>query len=260
MSELIHSSEAMALLSLAAKYSSFTHPPKSTAVGDDPLGTESYISRHVIGEHLTALVDKPFVYSVVACFGELGPDSKGRCVALIPEHQPHRIILTFAGVRPRGEGEEDCGPANDRRAAAMSHARCGVQWLPQKPFMEVHTGMLDYHSTIYDGPAGLGAWISSYALELECSRRHAQVPAAPGPAVELLLIGQSMGGALAEMTALRIALTHKELAPRSAPTAPTRLHRAPLCFLPTVLTTTPGTGPLLPDACACQLAWLTPHA
>ena len=212
MIKMLSSSEAIALLHLAAKHASGNAEPK-IAAADAVLGTESIEVGAPFGEKIVQLATLPFEYDVIARFG---PKVQGRCVALRPKHLKNRIILAFGGVRSAMSDDskemQSCA-RNDCAAASSAHGK------PMEGFpipnssgadMKVHAGIFEYHNTLWTQEATT----ASDGVELRRWIGKLSVKAQMQPDFELLLVGQSMGGALAEMTALRIALTHPNLEAR----------------------------------------------
>lgn len=146
---------------------------------------------------LVTLTDK-FEYHVLGVYGE----AKGRAVCFQPKtpRGMHQVYIAFRGLRNRGmTPEEDVEPAFDRAAFRDANPR-HAHWLPD-PSMRVHGGILDHHATTWT--AGLCALFTSLVARI---KRGFVVE-------EVLLIGLSMGGALAELTAFHAAHTHPELIP-----------------------------------------------
>ena len=147
---------------------------------------------------LVTLTNK-FEYIVLAVHG----DEKGRAIAVQPKvrGQEGRIYLAFRGMRNRGTTEEeDVGARADRRAfkdSSPAHA----PWMPDAS-MRVHRGILDHHASL---------WISGIATFLGALSSRVQRGL---PLDEVLFIGLSMGGALAELTAFRAAQQFPLLIPK----------------------------------------------
>ena len=147
---------------------------------------------------LITLTNK-FEYHVLAVYG----DQKGRAIVLQPrlgKGPPGRLYIAFRGMRNRGTTpEEDIGAQHDRRAfsdATPSHSH----WLPERD-MRVHNGIQDHHASLWMD--GLKTFLSN--LQARVLRKQ--------PLDEVLFVGLSMGGALAELTAYRCACEFPELRP-----------------------------------------------
>jgi hypothetical protein len=103
-----------------------------------------------------------------------------------------------AGMRNKGiNPEEDLGPSWDRRNFGMGNEAYD-DFMPSAD-MRVHAGVLDHHHSLWGG--GLRAHMA--ALD-ERAAKYA-------PVQEILFIGLSMGGALAELTAFHVACAFPRL-------------------------------------------------
>ena len=128
-----------------------------------------------------------FQYYVLGVYG----DAKGRAVAFQPklgigkQNAGLRMLyVAFRGLRNRGAtADEDEFPALDRDAFRNA-TPTRAHWLPD-PAMRVHGGILDHHASVW--AAGVNKLFTALVARI---RRGF-------PIDEVLLIGLSMGGALA---------------------------------------------------------------
>lgn len=157
---------------------------------------------------LVTLTEK-FQYYVLGVYG----DEKGRAVALQPKAKngQHKIYIAFRGLRNRGVSpQEDAHPKLDR-AAFRNTTPTHAHWLPDK-VMRVHGGVLDHHASVWT--AGLGQLFKSLADRLKRGF----------PVKEVLLIGLSMGGALAGARALPTPPAPRPHPPRRHADGACRMH------------------------------------
>jgi len=166
---LIHSGESVACLSLTA---STAADATAAHVGKQI----SYTPRSFVGERLVPLT-QPFEYHIEAVFG--GPH--GGAVALRPAHDPRALFVAFRGVRTAlGAGRRaDCKALLETQL--LERGAPGAEWLPAG---KAHAGVLRYHRSLWD--------LSALPTFLEKARCE-----------QLLFLGISLGGAIAQMTALR---------------------------------------------------------
>ena len=143
---------------------------------------------------LVQLTDK-FVYKVQGVYGDL----KGRAIVVMPEAYPRTYYVAFRGMRNKSHiPEEDIGPQHDRDNFSLAEP-AHAEWLPDGE-MRVHEGVLDHHRSLWN-LAGLRGFMVSLAMRARQGF----------PPAELLFVGLSMGGALAELTAYRVGTEFPEL-------------------------------------------------
>lgn len=163
------------------------------------------------------LLGPSFKYEVLRVFGV-----NGRAIAFRPCHAPQTLVLAFRGTRvdmaaaatrsrevsPAGRAASS--PPSEDVKALLNSSMVSAAWLPD-PAMRVHAGVLGHHQDLWDGGhsqrgssdlAALGDWIAS--------------DVAPNPPANILFVGLSLGAALAQMSALRLAAQYPALAARSA--------------------------------------------
>lgn len=224
----IQSGEAVALLSLSG----------NTAVAAIPCQVNKDVSYTVHGlcpasggeqAALEPLTD-PFEYTLLDVWG----CAKGRVIALRPKAKPGSVYLAFRGVRVAGgDGESDANAKSDRDNLTRSEP-VATPWLPC-PQMRVHAGVLEHHESIWKTRFGMKMKGIASALKGSTKAKasatsdqephvcplHQQLAQLQlqlhrwerEPIDELLFIGLSLGGALAELTAFRIALQLPEMRP-----------------------------------------------
>ncbi|KAL1503335.1 hypothetical protein AB1Y20_011387 [Prymnesium parvum] len=211
----IKSGEAAALLSLSG----------NTAVGVSSKDVGSDVSYTVRGEttlpgedepHLEAL-SPAFEYTLIGVWG----GAKGKVIALRPKATPRSVYLAFRGVRPAGVTEHEREAAAVDRENFLRATPVIATWLPDAQ-MRVHGGVLEHHNSLWDTDfhikmRALAASSSrlkkamahaSEAVESQLAQMASISPHGrweKQPIDELVLCGLSLGGALAELTALRIA-------------------------------------------------------
>ncbi|KAL1503324.1 hypothetical protein AB1Y20_011376 [Prymnesium parvum] len=211
----IKSGEAAALLSLSG----------NTAVGVSSKDVGSDVSYTVRGEttlpgedepHLEAL-SPAFEYTLIGVWG----GAKGKVIALRPKATPRSVYLAFRGVRPAGVTEHEREAAAVDRESFLRATPVIATWLPDAQ-MRVHGGVLEHHNSLWDTDfhikmRALAASSSrlkkamahaSEAVESQLAQMASTSPQGrweKQPIDELVLCGLSLGGALAELTALRIA-------------------------------------------------------
>lgn len=164
------------------------------------------------------LLGPSFQYEVIQVFGV-----DGRAVALRPSHAPQTLVLAFRGTRvdhsaaaASPANKASSAPARGRAApqsedvkALLNTSMVDAKWLPDA-LMRVHAGVLGHHNDLWDtsarpcatSPGGLGQFIAQTVL--------------PHPPTNILFVGLSLGAALAQISALRLAAEHPHLAARSA--------------------------------------------
>jgi len=195
LTHLLNSGEAVACLSLSGNHAVSVKP-------DQLESTISYTVRHKEGENMVALTPT-FNFSVIGIFGS----EKGRALCVRPHYRPSSVYMAFRGVRldirktdPVADAQ---GPALDR-ANFKATEPAAASWLGEG--YVVHSGVLDHLESIWN--SGLRDYFAelSRCTELRIPFRGAYVH-------KLLLVGLSFGGALAELTALRAAVTFPPLSP-----------------------------------------------
>ena len=208
VNRLVHSGEAVAMHSLSANSAADT-----TAV---PGASISYTVRDVDDGTIVALT-APFEYDVVA---EFGADHAGRAIAVRPRHAPHATYICFRGVR---RVASDRAHEADRRAMVaneMEHRpwiddlSSGRQFRPAD--LQARAGVLGHHEAIYDGhavDAPPSAALSAASLHAWLAQLDG-FDASAASRGEIIFVGFSLGGALAQMTALRAAHELPKIAPR----------------------------------------------
>ena len=208
--ERIASGEAVAVLSLAG----------NTVAGPQLADGQrcSYTLRKREGE-TTVCISQPFAYVVRATCGpvvdggrvvlfERAREAEGNTQPLSGQlkardsgyqaglpTKTHEVVLAFRGVRPAATGDAvlDAGPSSDR-AAFRDFKQVAVRWLPARlrEQVRVHRGALEQHDALW--PA-LKVALNNLVL-------HELI----GERCELLFAGLSLGGAVAQLTAWRVAL------------------------------------------------------
>ncbi len=137
-------------------------------------------------------VTPTFEYLVLSMHGA----AKGRAVVFKPCHDAHSLVVAFRGMRVKsGIVEEDIGPNLDRASLAKAEA-VSAKWLASG---SVHAGVLEHHESMWE--LGLRQSLADLAAD---ARRCEHLR-------EILFVGLSLGGALAEMTACRTALAFPSL-------------------------------------------------
>jgi len=176
----------------------------------DPI---SYTVRDYLQNELTAIVD-PYTYDVVGTFG--GGD-RGYALAVQPRHEPNALYICFRGVRrlptePSAQSDM-LGALADNKAMTQS-AMASAPWMRAVskasgiPFdrLRAHRGTCTWHDSIWLSEC-LGVGLHEWLTEWLASRHCAAPPS-------LLFVGFSLGGAIAQLTALRTAVEFKALASR----------------------------------------------
>ena len=167
LTNLLTSGEAIALLSLCANHAaSITRGSKHTI---------SYMPRgrpDAAGHELVPLSEVPFEYEVA----QLIETKAGKAIVAREKGNPKRLIVAFAGLRPRGatEQEGELGPQADRKAFANQKPEA-PKWL-KSGGSRVHSGVLSHHNSIWNG--GLASLLTSMRFEKERGR-NAVEPARP---------------------------------------------------------------------------------
>ena len=181
---MTHSGEAVVCLSTTANWAANV---VEAQVGK-PL---SYTVHASFGEKLVA-VTEPFEYTLEAIFG--GP--KGRAIALRPSHDPSALFISFRGVRPiKTAGMRvDCLAMINSKLVGKGKPPSASAWLPEG---RAHSGTLDHQRSLYKA-------LLAYISQDDVRRGNGRI----------VLIGISLGGALAQMSALRLALDLPELTGR----------------------------------------------
>ena len=194
---ILISGEAATYLALAATF--------SVSLKKDAIGrTINYTLREKLklpgSEQLTLVpLSDTFEYVVRDCIGS----ATGRVLVLTPVAQLGTLVLAFRGMRLHGESaEDDVGPSLDRRALAGAYPT-DTPWQDDdgRPLC-VHSGALGHLESAWS--LGLRARLSALAHD------EAQLEATN----EILLTGISLGGALAELCALRIVKEFPKLQPK----------------------------------------------
>mmetsp|Transcript_7048 Transcript_7048/g.21660 ORF Transcript_7048/g.21660 Transcript_7048/m.21660 type:complete len:491 (+) Transcript_7048:132-1604(+) len=163
LDEILATSEAMAMLSLAGNHVSNLTP---AAVGT----TIHYATRGLDGEQ----TGNEFTYDVLATFGQ---GRNGRAMAFRPHHSPSDIIIAFRGVRveqlspelrpqsprrsstsrdylgtttPQPESAAASADADDL-AALLDLIDCTTKWPENDVGYQLHHGILTHHEAIWHG-------------------------------------------------------------------------------------------------------------
>ena len=136
-----------------------------------------------------------FKYKVEGVFGGVRGCDKGRAMLLRPLHEIHTLYVAFRSVRaPGNTPSEDVGPSSDRenfKRSEPTHA----QWLPHGSW-RVHAGVLDHDDSLWE--SGFPDFL------LEFLYKHKAI-------TQVIFVGTSLAGALAEMSAMRLVLEFPKL-------------------------------------------------
>ena len=210
VNRLVYSGEAVAMHSLSANSAADT-----TAV---PGASISYTVRDVDEGTIVALT-APFEYDVVA---EFGNDHTGRAIAVRPRHAPHATYICFRGVRRVAAERAHEADRGAMVANEMEHRpwiddlSSGRQFRPAD--LQARVGVLGHHEAIYDGVVDVDD--ASPNAALSAASLHAWLAQFDGfdesveSRGEIIFVGFSLGGALAQMTALRAAHELPKIATR----------------------------------------------
>lgn len=179
---LTHTGEAVACLSLTANTA-------ANLDANDTRGREiSYTVRADLGSGLVPITS-PFEFRVENVFeNPLRPRAYGRAIAVRPLHDETALYVAFRGVQV----DDALGRQADCKTLLLKKM-VDADWLPAG---RVHAGTLNYHKHLW--AAGLYAKLQSHA-----ERR------SPG---RVLFVGISLGGALAQLSALHAAIEFPALA------------------------------------------------
>jgi hypothetical protein len=192
-----------------------------------------------------------FMYDVVAVFG-FADGLKGRAILVRPKHMPNALYVCFRGVRRDSEScnDDDLAAARRDRATMANNGMYTPRWLKElaaeghgrsedqgerahhhhlhcesvvaqavrhAPLAElkVHRGVDEYARTVYAPggvETGLREWLQTNLPPPSSGHRAGGRDETHG--VPLCFIGFSLGGALAQLTALRVAHDCPHLAHR----------------------------------------------
>ena len=212
LTELMHTGEIVACHSLAANHAAAENVVEGASI---VYQVRDYPSKGS-GLHTVA---GPFEYEVLATFGA----AHGRAIVVRPKHDASSIYVCFRGVRRTYDevGRED-------RQAMMHDTMVAAQWMRPlvcdgksvaRSALRVHRGIHDYHRSVYESmgnTAGLRDWLDMHiARSMASATGSASGPngaIAPPPPPRVVFIGFSLGGALAQVSALRAALDFPRLA------------------------------------------------
>ena len=204
ISHLFRTGEALALQALASDY--------TVSLQHDACGSSvEHSIRDAEGEKL----GPSFRYKVLGVFGV-----EGRCVAFAPHHTPGTLVLAFRGTRVDSNaasrpGRGQAAPPSEDIKALLNSSMVGVKWLPDAA-MRVHAGVHRHHADLWDAEhstrgsslrldqlgEGLGGWLAGL-----CGADAPQ---------QIVFVGLSLGAALAQMSALRLASEQPQLAARTS--------------------------------------------
>ena len=163
--------------------------------------------------------NKQYTYTLTGVFGD-----NGRALAFQPNHEPDTLVIAFRATRVNPHAMQKAtmpNPQTNKQTANRNRNRripvatntnadvktvlctnmVGAKWLPASA--RVHAGVLDYHFDIWGGDdhsarrVGCGAGLLEF---LSNAHRNGNFPQ------RVLLVGLSLGAALAQITALRLSL------------------------------------------------------
>lgn len=170
------------------------------------------------------LLGPSFKYEVLQLFGV-----EGRAVAFRPCHAPQTLVLAFRGTRvdhsaaAAAPATKSSSPSARRGAAPQSEdirallnsSMVDAKWLPNAS-MRVHAGVLGHHNDLWTSSAAPRAAGASGARGHGGLGQFFARTVLPHPPTNILFVGLSLGAALAQISALRLAAEYPHLAARSA--------------------------------------------